>query len=82
MPTYTVQVTVKLHTETQHEAYDYIKHAINNAKKADIEHIDSEVIESEPDEDNEHPAKLTRTECLQEMADRGCDTWAEYRGER
>lgn len=26
--------------------------------------------------------RLTRMERLQAMADRGCDTWAEYRGER
>jgi hypothetical protein len=26
--------------------------------------------------------KLTRQEQLQELADRGCDTWEEYRGER
>ena len=26
--------------------------------------------------------KMTRNERLQEAADRGCDTWEEYRGER
>ena len=31
---------------------------------------------------DEPPATLTRTERLQGLADRGCDTWEEYRGER
>jgi len=82
MPTYTVLVTVKLHGENQHEAYEYIRHAIDNAKKADIEHMDSEVVETEPDDEDEPPPKLTRTEKLQGLADRGCDTWSEYRYER
>jgi hypothetical protein len=29
-----------------------------------------------------HNRKLTRQERLQGLADRGCDTWEEYRGER
>lgn len=30
----------------------------------------------------ERPERLTRNEQLQELADSGCDTWEEYRGER
>ncbi len=33
--------------------------------------------------EEDHPCRpLTRHERLQELADRGCDTWEEYRGER
>lgn len=81
---YTVQVTVKVSAESTHEAYGFIRHALDHAKKAEIVHIDSEVIETEPDEtDEDEPRrKLTRQEQLEALADRGCDTWAEYRGER
>ena len=82
MPLYTVLVTVKISADDPREAYTFIRHAIDNAKKADIEHMDSEVVETEPDADDEPPAKLTRTERLQGLADRGCDTWSEYRYER
>lgn len=91
MPTYTVQVTVKLHAEDAHEAYGYIRHAVDNAKKADIEHLDSEVLETERDEDDEPclpdgtplfpTATLTRQARLQGLADSGVDTWREFNGE-
>lgn len=37
---------------------------------------------SAADEGDDPPRKLTRTERLQGLADSGCDTWEEYRGER
>jgi len=82
MPTYTVMVTVKVSADNDREAFAFIRHAVDNAKKADIEHLDSEVIETEADEDDEPPRKLTRTERLQGLADSGCDTWSEWRQER
>ncbi len=33
-------------------------------------------------EEQEHARKLTRQERLEGLADSGCDTWEEYRGER
>jgi hypothetical protein len=86
MPLYTVLVTVKVSAESKHEAYGFIRHALDHAKKAEILHIDSEVIETAPDEEwDDIPVVKpirTRQERLQAMADRGCDTWEEYRGER
>jgi hypothetical protein len=40
-----------------------------------------EAKDDEPD-DEPRPRRLTRTERQQALADRGCDTWEEYRGER
>ena len=34
------------------------------------------------DADRPAPRRLTRQEWLEGLADRGCDTWEEYRGER
>jgi hypothetical protein len=45
----------------------------------DTEH--EEDIEHEDDPPRRRP-RLTRNERLQGLADRGCDTWEEYRGER
>jgi mannose-1-phosphate guanylyltransferase len=68
--TYTVLVTVKVSADSEHEAYGFIQHALDHAKKAEIVHIDSEVIETKPDE-----ALADRQQQNREM-------WADYRGER
>lgn len=41
---YTVLVTVKIAADTRNEAYRFIRHALDNARKAEIVHVDSEVI--------------------------------------
>ena len=44
---------------------------------------DHALVEPMDDEDDATPRrKLTRQERLQGLADSGCDTWADYRGER
>ncbi len=40
-----------------------------------------DIVEPRP-EPEERPRKLTRQEQLEALADSGCDTWSEYRGER
>jgi hypothetical protein len=55
---YTVLVTVKLAADSKQEAYGFIRHALDGAKKALIVHLDSEVIETrseEPSEGEESP---------------------------
>jgi len=52
MPMYEVLVTVQVSGETQQEAYGSIRHALEHAKKAEIVHVDSEVIR-EWDEESE-----------------------------
>ena len=42
----------------------------------------ADVFQSDAEEPDEPRRKLTRNERLQGMADRGCDTLEEYRGER
>jgi hypothetical protein len=81
---YTVLVTVEVSADDQHEAYGFITHALAHAKKADIVSLDAEVTDERPDEDADPVVapKLTRQERLQALADAGCDTWEEYRGER
>ena len=82
---YTVQVTVKVAADTEREAYHFIYEALRHAKKAEIVYVDAEVIETTPEETDEEPPRgrrLTREEQLEGLADRGCDTWEEYRGER
>lgn len=79
---YTIITTVELAADSRREAYAYLKHALDNARKAEIVEISSEIIEERSDEDAESPKKLTRQEQLEALADRGTDTWEEYRGER
>ena len=50
MPMYEVLVTVQVYGETQSKAYGYIRHALEHAKKAEIVHVDSEVIREWDDE--------------------------------
>jgi hypothetical protein len=46
-------------------------------------HLHIDAPEEEPEEPDQEPQRpLSRHERLQGMADRGCDTWEEYRGER
>jgi len=53
MPHYTVSVVVKVYAESEHEAYHFVKHGLSCAKKQELEYIDAEVIEAEPDTDDE-----------------------------
>ncbi len=48
----------------------------------DIEVMDTERIGDMEPPNDEPRRKLTRQERLQGLADSGCDTWEEYRGER
>ena len=48
--TYTIQVTVEITTDTLQEAYADIRMALKASRKAEILHIDSEVL-SEREED-------------------------------
>jgi hypothetical protein len=48
---YTVQVIIEVSAESQQEAYNYIKHAIDHARKAELQYIDSEVIATRPEEE-------------------------------
>jgi hypothetical protein len=83
MPIYTIEVVVKVDAVSSKEADTFIKAALDGAKLAEILFIDSAVVDEEPDEeDPAFPRKLTRQERLQGMADRGVDTWEDYRGER
>ena len=50
MPTYTVEVTLKVWAESEHEAYGFIKHGLDCARKQELVYVDAEVIETEPDE--------------------------------
>lgn len=43
---YTVQVTVRVFSDTVHDAHRIIKHALERAKLAEIVYLDSEVLES------------------------------------
>jgi hypothetical protein len=49
---YTVQVTLKVSAESEHEAYSFVKHALDNARKAELVYVDSEVIDHEDDADD------------------------------
>ncbi len=81
---YTVQVTVDVAAESDREALGFIRHALVHAKLAELVYLDSEVTDDRHDEDADPVVqpKLTRQERLQGLADRGCDTWSDYRGER
>ncbi len=81
---YTILATVEIAADSAHEAYEFLKHGLNCSKKAEIIYLDAEVTERrlEDHEEPEPPRKLTRQERLEAMADSGCDTWEEYRGER
>lgn len=50
---YTVQFIIEVSAESQREAYDYIRHAIDHARKAELRYIDSEVIATRPDDEEE-----------------------------
>ena len=52
MPYYTVNVIVKVYAESEHEAYHFVKHGLSCAKKQELEYVDAEVMETEPDDDN------------------------------
>lgn len=56
MPLYTVLVTVQIATETQQDAYSDIRLALSKSKRAEIIHVDSEVIGEEPDEEIDDPS--------------------------
>lgn len=49
---YTIQSTVVIHADSENEAYQILRHALNNAKKAEIIHIDSEVISEDNESDD------------------------------
>jgi len=51
---------------------------IAKALRADV----ADVFQPDADEPDEPKRKLTRNERLQALADSGCDTWEEFRGER
>ena len=85
---YTLTATVDIVADSEHEAYTFLRHALSHAKKAEIVYLDSEVVATRSDADDDaadndarHPS-LTRSERHQLAADHGCDTWEEYRGER
>lgn len=48
---YTVQVTVRVYSDTVNDAHRIIKHALERARLAEIIYVDSEVIESKVEED-------------------------------
>ena len=47
---YQVIVTVEVCADTESEAYGVIRHALFHARKAEIVHVDSEVISQEEEE--------------------------------
>jgi len=47
---YTVLVTVKVAADSEHEAYGYIQHALDNARKQEVVYEDAEVINTEDDQ--------------------------------
>lgn len=53
MPLYTMQVTLKVWGRNQRQAYDFVKHGLSCARKQEIEYVDAEVTETEPDESAE-----------------------------
>jgi len=55
MPVYTVLVTVALTADSAHEAYGYIRHALDHARKAEILHVDSEVLTERPEDGETQP---------------------------
>lgn len=79
---YTILATVEIAADSEHEAYTFLKHALSQAKKAEIVYLDAEVTEKRVDEDDESSRPLSRQERLEALAERGIDTWEEYRGER
>lgn len=54
--TYTVQVTVTLSAESEHEAYGFIQHALDHAKQAEIVYLDANVIGARPDDEEQDEA--------------------------
>lgn len=53
--TYTVRITVEVSATSEHQAYGFIRHALDQAKKAEIVYLDAEVTQSRPDEAEENP---------------------------
>ncbi len=51
MPIYTIRLTVELVAESESEALALTRHAIFHSRKADIGHIESEVIATRLDVD-------------------------------
>jgi len=49
-PLYEILTTVRVYAETPSDAYSYVRHALEHAKKAEIEHVDSEIVETFPEE--------------------------------
>ena len=41
MPLYEIISTVRVYADSPNEAYGYVRHALEHAKKAEIEHLDS-----------------------------------------
>ena len=55
MPIYDVSVYVRVSAESEKEAYSFIKHACNSARKQEVEYLDAEVTATEPDENDLDP---------------------------
>lgn len=62
------------------------KEVLNALRKidgdCDAEVMDAECVGTLDEEDDEPKRKLTQQERLEGLADSGCDTWEDYRGER
>ncbi len=67
MPKFTVRVTVELTTDTQQEAYSDIRLALAKSKRAEIVHVDSEVIDEQPDEDEHEPSAAELSAAFQRV---------------
>ena len=61
MPMYTVLVHVKVCGESESDAYRTIRAACKGSKIQEIEHVDSEVIETEPDDEGRDETKCLKT---------------------
>ena len=48
---YTMLVTLKVAADSEHEAYRFVRHALDSAKKAELLYLDSEVTVTEPEEE-------------------------------
>lgn len=58
MAIYTVLVTVRLVADSESDAYRYIRHTLTQGKndRPPLEHVDSEVIETQDDDDGKEMA--------------------------
>jgi hypothetical protein len=53
---YTIQASVDVTADSEHEAYETLKHAIAKAKKAEIVYLDAEVTDVRDDQiEDENP---------------------------